>query len=318
MSQLMKQHLLAAALVGLLTLLAAAPASAQVDLSGNWALLDFQNSLKAGPGPFPNSFQGIPINKDGRDAALSFDNESLSELQRECEPWMVHYVIQGPFGFRITSVVDNHVSGEVVGWTISGEVYDRLATTIWVDGRAPPPPQALHTWGGYTTGVWRGDTLVSTTTHIKDGALERVGVPSSNQEVFRMFITRHADLLTITGIIHDPIYLTAPYALAQVFQSTTTADPSTPAMHCAPELEDTRLASGYQIAAYLPGQNPAVMYMPQHYGIPLAAAMGGAQTMYPEYRKVLQKEYKPPTKYCTQYCCERGYAGQAAVCKTRN
>lgn len=314
----MKHHLVAPALAGLLVMLAATPAPAQIDLSGNWALLDFQNSLKAGPGPFPNSLQGIPINKAGRDATLSYDFQSLSELQRECEPWMVHYIIQGPFGFRITSVVDDHVSGAVAGWTISGEVYDRLATTIWVDGRAPPPPQALHTWGGFTTGVWRGDTLVTTTTHIKDGSLERVGVPNSNKEVFRMFITRHGDLLTITGIIHDPVYLTAPYALAQVFQLSPTANSDTPAMHCAPELEDTRLASGYQIAAYLPGQNPSLNYMPEHYGIPLEAALGGAQTMYPEYRKTLLPKYKRPTKYCTQYCCERGYDGQAPVCKTRN
>lgn len=318
MRHLMRHHLVAAALVGLILMVAAAPAPAQIDLSGNWALLDFQNSLKAGPGPFPNSFQGIPINQNGRDAALSFDNESLSELQRECEPWLVHYVIEGPFGVRITSIVDNERSGDVVGWNIHGEVYDRLDTVIWTDGRAPPPPQALHTWGGFTTGEWHGDTLVTTTTHIKDGALERVGVPSSNKEVFRMFITRHEDLLTITGIIHDPVYLTAPYPLAQVFQLSATGDTSTPAMHCAPELEDTRLASGYQIAAYLPGQNPALTYMPDHYGIPLEAAMGGAQTMYPEYRKTLQGKYKRPTKYCTQYCCERGYGGQAAVCHSRN
>ncbi len=314
----MKHQLIAPALVGLLLVLAAAPVPAQIDLSGNWALLDFQNALKAGPGPFPLSLQGIPVNKDGRAAALSFDNESLSELQRECEPWSVHYLLEGPFGFRISSVVDDQRSGDIAAWNISGEVYDRLSTTIWVDGRAPPPPQAVHTWGGFTTGTWHGNTLVTTTTHINDGSLERVGVPSSNQEVFRMFITRHGDLLTITGIIHDPVYLTAPYALAQIFKLNPNANPTTPAMHCAPELEDTRLASGYEIAAYLPGQNPASNYMTEHYGIPPDAALGGAQTMYPEFRKTLQREYKRPTKYCTQYCCGRGFDGAAAVCKTIN
>jgi hypothetical protein len=56
--------------------------------------------------------------------------------------------------------------------------------------------------------------------------------------------------------------------------------------------------------------------MTEHYGIPPDAALGGAQTMYPEYRKTLQREYKRPTKYCTQYCCGRGVGGAATVCKT--
>ena len=39
-------------------------------------------------------------------------------------------------------------------------------TTIWMDGRPHPQENALHTWSGFSTGQWDGDTLVVTTTHL--------------------------------------------------------------------------------------------------------------------------------------------------------
>jgi hypothetical protein len=38
---------------------------------------------------------------------------------------------------------------------------------------------------------------------------------------------------------------------------------------------------------YLPGQNPFLVEFARNHKIPLEAAMGGAATMYPEYRKKL-------------------------------
>ena len=44
---------------------------------------------------------------------------------------------------------------------------------------------------------------------------------------------------------------------------------------------------------YLPGQNPFLIDYARNHKIPLEAAMGGAKTMYPEYRKRLA-ELPPP------------------------
>jgi hypothetical protein len=44
------------------------------------------------------------------------------------------------------------------------------------------------------------------------------------------------------------------------------------------------------------------------YGIPVEAVLGGAETMYPEYRKKLKDKYTPPA-VCTRYCCGWGGVG---------
>ena len=42
--------------------------------------------------------------------------------------------------------------------------------------------------------------------------------------------------------------------------------------------------------------------MAQTYNIPQEAAMGHAESLYPEYRKKLKASYKIPAQ-CTRYCC---------------
>ena len=42
--------------------------------------------------------------------------------------------------------------------------------------------------------------------------------------------------------------------------------------------------------------------MTKRYGIPLVATLGGAETLYPEYRKRLQSQYQRPAS-CGRYCC---------------
>ena len=38
----------------------------------------------------------------------------------------------------------------------------------------------------------------------------------------------------------------------------------------------------------MPGENPFVSEFAERHKVPVAAAMGGAETMYPEYRKKLR------------------------------
>ena len=48
--------------------------------------------------------------------------------------------------------------------------------------------------------------------------------------------------------------------------------------------------------------------MTRTYNVPTEAAMGYAETLYPEYRKTLRKSYVAPAS-CNRYCCgwiERG------------
>jgi hypothetical protein len=55
-----------------------------------------------------------------------------------------------------------------------------------------------------------------------------------------------------------------------------------------------------------PGQNPEEYYMTKVLNIPHEAAMGFADTLYPEYRKKIKNSYVPPADCSTRapgYCC---------------
>ncbi len=45
------------------------------------------------------------------------------------------------------------------------------------------------------------------------------------------------------------------------------------------------------------------------YNIPVEAVLGGAETMYPEYRRKLKDKYVAP-QICVRYCC--GWGGDNA------
>jgi hypothetical protein len=183
-----------------------------------------------------------------------------------------------------------------------------------MDGRQPPPSLAVHTNAGFTTGHWEGDTLVAYTTHLSDSILERNGPPLSNQGTLRLFITRHGDELMMLGVIRDPVYLEAPWVKAQDFRLVLAGNSNEVPEYCQPAEVVEGLSDGYHTATVLPDHIAAAQtYMLQHYGIPVLATQGGAQTMYPQFRKKLTALYKVRTTYCTQYCCSG--RGAQRVCK---
>ena len=87
-------------------------------------------------------------------------------------------------------------------------------TAIWMDGRPHPPANALHTWSGFSTGEWDGDTLVVTTTHLKEAYIRRTGLMRSDQTTVRTRWRRMGDFLQATVIMYDPVYLAVPYIRA--------------------------------------------------------------------------------------------------------
>jgi len=276
---------------------------AQVDLSGTWTLES--DTIDAGDGRVADDFAGIPLNPQGRAAGLAWTPDEKQELHRQCQPWSPSYIITGLWGGRFTAVRDRF--GTVHGWNITISVYDRLPMTIWTDGRAPPSPQALHTYSGFSSGKWEGDTLVTTVTHLKDNYLERNGTPASNQETDELFMTPHGDQMAITDVIHDPVYLSSPWVIAGTLarRVNTGAAVNNNVLYCMPA-ELQAVSDGYHSATELPNSVQSLkMYETERYNIPLDAAMGGPETQYPEFRKrILSEGYKPPTKYCKVDCCD--------------
>jgi len=250
---------------------------AQTELAGSWAARNFEDLSGDG---LPVDYTGIPLSEEGRLKALSYSESQLAMEERQCQGWPAFYFVQGPFGLSIWSETEP-LKGEVISWTI-GAWEDRAPLTIWMDGRSHPPPYALHTRAGFTTGYWEGDVLVARTTHMKAGFLRKTGPPSSDLTTMTTRFHRHGDILTVLAIIEDPVYLAEPWILSKSYQlSATPVSPIGPP--CVTTFEGR--PAGEPVPHYLPEENPFVGEMTERYGIPRAAVVGRPETIYPEYRK---------------------------------
>ena len=275
------------------------PAFAQIELSGSYASVLHEDYLERGPGSPLGDFTGMPLSDEGRAQALLYMSNLPSTVERQClalSPWSNLF---RPIGLLIRSEHDK--LGQVIGWTLVGD-FLRDTITIWIDGRPHPSPNAHRPASGFTTGTWQGDTLVARMTHVKTAWIRRGnGIPGSDESTFTVYLSRHDDLLTITAVQHDPIYLTEPHVVSRVWQfDPRGSQPDRSICNTAnevPTLEDTGV-----VPHYLPGQNPEKDYMVRTYNIPEEAAMGYSHTLYPEYRKTLRTMYRPPAA-CERYCC---------------
>ena len=196
-------------------MLVSVPAFAQFDLTGKWASRSSQDAQERGPGPDPVDYLGLPLNDEGRARALSYNYSMLSLPDGQCGYHTPFYIVLGPFGLHIWNEFDP-VSAKLVAWKIGAWV-DRDVTTIWMDGRPHPSPNAPRTYGGFTTGRWEGNTLVTTTTHMKATQIRRNGAPVSDQATMTMYVFRHGDLLTIRAVMDDPVYFSEPLVRSRVW-----------------------------------------------------------------------------------------------------
>jgi hypothetical protein len=159
-----------------------------------------------------------------------------------------------------------------------------------MDGRPHPPEYAPHTSMGFSTGKWEGDTLTVTTTHMKEGWIRRNGLARSDLSTVIEHFTRHANHLTWTVIVRDPVYLAEPFMRNRDYTMSTQI--ATPPYPCESVVETVH-EKGY-IPHYLPGQNNDAKEYAIAHGIPFEAAMGGPESMYAEYREKIKAMPKPP------------------------
>ena len=248
------------------------PAFSQVELTGSYAIRMYEDYIERGPGSYLGDFTGMPMSDEGRAKALMYTSSLPSTIERQClaqSPWVGQF---RPLGLRIWSEVDD---GRVVAWILGGD-YLRDTIRIWMDGRPHPSANAWHPPSGFTTGHWEGDTLVAHTTHVKTAWIRRgVGIPGSDRSEFTVMITRHDNLLTLTTVQQDPIYLTEPHVVSRVWEFDPNGSQEANNRGTCntgneiPSLEDTG-----QVPHFLPGQNPEEDYMVRTYNIPKEAAHG--------------------------------------------
>src|SRR2546422_8382233 len=152
---------------------------------------------------------------------------------------------------------------------------------------------AKHSWDGFSTGTFQGDTLEITTTHLKDSFIRRNGVPSSFRATVIEQVSLEEPYLEWTFTVIDPDYLTEPLVRSATYVRDTTQQ--LPAYPCQPE--EYQPGSKYRMPHYLLGENPYLTESAVKYKTPLEGARGGAETMYPEWHGTGKKLVPPAAQF---------------------
>lgn len=261
------------------------PAYSQVDLSGEW-------SQTAGPDnttdPYIGDYTGLPINDAARLRADTWTAEKWAQEEHECEPHPADYGLRAPGGIRIWPEL-NPLTHEITTWHLT-MFWMSAQRTIYMDNHPRPSESSAYTWEGFSTGKWEGDKLKVTTTRLKEGWLRRNGLPRSDKATLVEYFMRHGDFLTIVSIVKDPVYLTEPLVRTEHFALNLgyTLAPSA----CIPRHEIDH-PKGW-VPHHLPGTNAWLTEFPIKDGVPIEAARGGAEAMYPEYLQKLSVLPIPP------------------------
>jgi hypothetical protein len=217
----------------------------------------------------------------------------------QCRPHSSDYSLRGLAPLRIWADYDPATQRIVAFHTHIGAYENKR--TIYLDGRPRPNEYAPHTFQGFSTGVWEGNMLTVTTTHLKENYLRRNGVPRSSKATFTEHWVMHGNYLTITHVVYDPVVLTEPLVRSQSWF----LDPGQRAGLFPCEYLPEVPAEAGAVPHYLPGTNPWLKEFAEWYALPVEATRGGAETMYPEYRAKMGA-YKPKDK-CERFCNCTGF-----------
>jgi hypothetical protein len=263
------------------------PVFAQLDLTGVWAPprpYD-EDEPERGPGPSLVEFIGLPINDYARQWGLAYSSGRLSLPEHQCQVHVVEYIHRGPLQMRIREERDP-ITHQLIALRESISTYEQ-DRTIWMDGRPHPSEYAPHTWMGFSTGVWDGNMLTVTTTHIKQGWHRRENIPASDEVTLIEHYVRRGNLLTHITVTDDPVFLAEPLVKSEEFAYVSDPNTFNPFWPCQSVEEGERPRGA--VPSFLPGQNPWIAEYAATHELPQEATLGGAETIYPEYRARLKE-----------------------------
>jgi hypothetical protein len=263
------------ALMGLAAPLARAESA---DIVGEWGNRFHEDFWERRSGLQIGDYTGFAMTEAGRRMAESWNPAWFSLPENQCRPHTSIYGIRGPADMRITKEyepVTQKLLAYKLEWSLSA------FQEIWMDGRPHPPEYAPHTWEGFATGEWQGNMLKVTVTHIKAGYVQRNGAPHSDQAVTIEYFERHGDTLLLTSIINDPLYYEEPIVKTTNWEAEEIRLART---YCGPsEVAVETPGRPDEVPHFLPGKNDQIQEFLTQRHVPLDAALGKRETLYPEY-----------------------------------
>jgi cyclase len=263
-----------------------AEANSGFDISGAWIYAGHQDAgLGTAAGAIAD-YGGIPLSEAGRLYALAWDASRMTVRQQQCAGYNVPYAFISPGNFRFWEERD-----PVTQTLIAIKMYfqtSEVNRTIWMDGRPHPPPNAEHTFAGFSTGRWENNVLAITTTHLKRGWIRGNGVPQSDEATVTEHLIRHGDRITYFSVINDPVFLAEPLSKTVTLQRNV-KDPVA-WLYACDDGEEILDKAEDRVPSYLFGRNPYIWEYAQRRNIPLLAALGGPETLYPEMKRSFRDE----------------------------
>ena len=279
------------------------PANAP-DIAGEWNLTNNEEDTTAQP-PL-GDYLGIPFNAAGRMRSDTTAESIWGTPEYQCRPHSAPHQWRGLGGARILKEQDP-LTREVKAYHI--QFMRSLDWPVFMDGRPHPPAWAPHTWTGFSTGQWIGNTLKITTTHLKDGYLKRGGPQTSDMYSMTDYLTRHGDVLTIVTSVDDPVYMEEPYVESTTYTIDLTSNVAMETCNGTAFAENGG-TDRHHVPHFLPGQNTALTeWLKKDDWIPVEPTRGGAATTYPEYRAGAPLPKAPISK--TSVDAAKSIAGQS-------
>jgi hypothetical protein len=271
--------------IGVAAFLSLQPAVAQSMIDGYWSPLGHMDSYHYLAGPDPGDFSGLPITDAALKIAQQYDADEFEMPELMCRPFMATYAPRAISTMRIWETTDPQTQDQIkIETTMAFSAPHR---TIWMAASNHPAPSssAPHTWQGYSTGKWVGNVLWVHTDHLKPGYLQRSqGLPLDDKTTMDERIFRYGDTLVDVMMISDPQYLSRPFIYSKLYAYIPQGnmDPYPCSVH-----NQVPTPEGYvpmRLPFYTTNYNDQFVAK----GIPLEAAKGGEQTMFPEYQDYLK------------------------------
>jgi hypothetical protein len=255
-----------------------APTLELTNFAGVWQETVHEDSYERSGGPPLGDYQGLPLNDAGRMKADSHDHSDWSIPEFQCRPHSAPYQWRALGSVRFWDEIDP-IGRDLTAIHI--EYLRSMDRVIYMDGRPHPPEYAPYSWSGFSTGEWLGNTLKVSTTHIKSSYLRRNGAAFSEKAKMTEFIDRHGDVLVITMILTDPVYLEEP--LIQTTNYVVNDHTQLTFYPCTVTEENISTAFPH----FLPGTTE---HLKDANGwAPPEGVRGGAETLYPDFRLKLKK-----------------------------
>jgi cyclase len=274
--------LLAAVLTGSAAFGQGPEQSSGIDISGAW-FNTLQNTDSNATIQLV-AYGGYPLNEAGRLYALSWNPSRNASPQQQCAQYSPHFLLHGGGNYRFWEERDPHTQ-RLIAIKMYGQITEGTRT-IWMDGRPHPPAYAQHTFLGFSTGQYVGSGLTVYTTHMKRNWIKANGMTQSDQATLVEHFLRHGDSITYVSVLSDPVYLAEPLIrTTEMVRSVRNPDAW---LYACDDGELLLNRANDQVPNYLFGQNPFLHEYSDQHQVPLLGALGGAETMRPEFMAKLK------------------------------